>query len=286
MTLFLSSALPSPITHHHHQPSPITTNLYHHQPPPSPITTVHHPPAFAKSCELFNEEVKERGYKVAGFRQGAKLPPAYLYQMFGEDKVKLLLWCDTPSTNLPSPFTTYPLNYLPSEHPSQHTLSIYTLSIYTLSILPSQYTPSQYTPSQYCPLNTHPLNTHPLIYQVKLLCGNLLSEEIQDECEKTGMMFVGRGRIMQFNEDTFTAGKPHTIEVHTPHHITHIHTMWYTLLIVQRRYFHGGQTTHDRGTYTTSHHTHSHILWYSLLISYLTPYQHLHLHNTYLTTHT
>ena len=82
--------------------------------------------------------MKERGYKVAGFRQGAKLPPAYLYQMFGEDKVKLL-------------------------------------------------------------------------------CGNLLSEEIQDECEKTGMMFVGRGRITQFNEDTFTAGKPHNIEVHGTH---------------------------------------------------------------------
>lgn len=46
--------------------------------------------AFLKSCELFNEEVKERGYKVAGFRQGAKLPPPYLYQMFGEDKVRLI----------------------------------------------------------------------------------------------------------------------------------------------------------------------------------------------------
>jgi hypothetical protein len=37
--------------------------------------------AFTKSCELFNEEVKNRGYKVAGFRPGAKLPPAYLYQV-------------------------------------------------------------------------------------------------------------------------------------------------------------------------------------------------------------
>ena len=27
------------------------------------------------------------------------------------------------------------------------------------------------------------------------------------------MMFVGRGRITQFHEDTFTAGKPHTIEI-------------------------------------------------------------------------
>ena len=26
--------------------------------------------SFTKSCELFNEEVKNRGYKVAGFRQG------------------------------------------------------------------------------------------------------------------------------------------------------------------------------------------------------------------------
>jgi trigger factor len=90
--------------------------------------------AFAKSCDLFNQEVKERGYKAAGFRPGAKLPPAYLYQMFGEDRVKLL-------------------------------------------------------------------------------CGNLLSEEIQDECEKCGLLFVGRGRITEFNVDSFTAGKPHNIEI-------------------------------------------------------------------------
>ena len=61
--------------------------------------------------------------------------------------------------------------------------------------------------------------------KVKLLCGNLLSEEIQDECEKTGMMFVGRGRITQFNEDTFTAGKPHNIEVHGTH------TLWFVILL-------------------------------------------------------
>ena len=46
--------------------------------------------AFSKACDLFNEEVKARGYKAAGFRPGAKLPPAYLYQMFGEDRVKLM----------------------------------------------------------------------------------------------------------------------------------------------------------------------------------------------------
>lgn len=90
--------------------------------------------AFTKSCELFNEEVKSRGYKAAGFRPGAKLPPAYLYQMFGEDRVKLL-------------------------------------------------------------------------------CGTLLSEEIQDECEKTGMNFVGRGRITNFNEASFMAGKPHIMDI-------------------------------------------------------------------------
>ena len=90
--------------------------------------------AFTKSCDLFNEEVKTRGYKAAGFRPGAKLPPAYLYQMFGEDRVKLL-------------------------------------------------------------------------------CGTILSEEIQDECEKTGMMFVGRGRITNFNEASFMAGKPHIMDI-------------------------------------------------------------------------
>ena len=90
--------------------------------------------AFTKSCDMFNEEVKTRGYTAAGFRKGAKLPPAYLYQMFGEDRVKLL-------------------------------------------------------------------------------CGNLMSEEIQDECEKTKLLFVGRGRIVNFNVDSFTSGKPHTIEI-------------------------------------------------------------------------
>lgn len=90
--------------------------------------------AFAQACELFNVEVKERGYSVPGFRKGAKLPPAYLYQIFGEDKLKKF-------------------------------------------------------------------------------CGTLLSEAIQDECEKTGLMFVGRGRIMEFNEAEFNAGKPHTMAV-------------------------------------------------------------------------
>ena len=88
--------------------------------------------AFTKACELFNEEVKSRGYTAAGFRKGSKLPPAYLYQMFGEDRVKMLT-------------------------------------------------------------------------------GNLMSDEIQDECEKTKLMFVGRGRITEFNVDNFTAGKPHTL---------------------------------------------------------------------------
>ena len=37
--------------------------------------------SFTKACELFNDEVKQRGYTAAGFRKGAKLPPAYLYQI-------------------------------------------------------------------------------------------------------------------------------------------------------------------------------------------------------------
>ena len=40
-----------------------------------------------------------------------------------------------------------------------------------------------------------------------------MSEEIQDECEKTKLLFVGRGRITNFNVDSFTSGKPHTIEI-------------------------------------------------------------------------
>ena len=90
--------------------------------------------AFAKSCELFNEEVKSGGYTVPGFRPGSKLPPAYLYKIFGEDKIKLF-------------------------------------------------------------------------------CGNLLSDDIQDECEKTGLMFVGRGKILSFNEASFQPGKEHSVDI-------------------------------------------------------------------------
>lgn len=90
--------------------------------------------AFTKSCEMYNDEVKTRGYKVPGFRPGAKLPPNYLYQMFGEDSVKRL-------------------------------------------------------------------------------CGSLLAEDIQDECEFTGQAFVGRGRIVDFREKEFVAGQPHLIDV-------------------------------------------------------------------------
>lgn len=90
--------------------------------------------SFAQACEMLNEEVKSREYKVPGFRPGSKLPPNYLYQIFGEDRVKLL-------------------------------------------------------------------------------CGNLMSEEIQDECDKSGLMFVGRGRITNFNQDQFVGGKPHVLEI-------------------------------------------------------------------------
>lgn len=90
--------------------------------------------AFDTACNGFNEEVKKRGLKIQGFRPGAKLPPLYLYQIFGED-------------------------------------------------------------------------------QVKNFCGTLLASDIQDECEKTGMMFVGRGRITNFFGKDFTPGKPHTIDL-------------------------------------------------------------------------
>lgn len=43
--------------------------------------------AFAEACDTMNEEVKTRGYKVAGFRPGSKLPPVYLYEIFGEDRL-------------------------------------------------------------------------------------------------------------------------------------------------------------------------------------------------------
>lgn len=33
--------------------------------------------AFTKACDLFNEEVKTKGYKVDGFRAGSKLPVNY-----------------------------------------------------------------------------------------------------------------------------------------------------------------------------------------------------------------
>lgn len=49
--------------------------------------------------------------------------------------------------------------------------------------------------------------------QVKKFCATLLSEEIQDECDKTGLKFVGRGRITDFSEMKFTGGKPHTVDI-------------------------------------------------------------------------
>jgi len=48
---------------------------------------------------------------------------------------------------------------------------------------------------------------------IKLMCGNLMSSAIQDQCETTGLMFVGRGRIMDFHVNSFTPGKPHVIDV-------------------------------------------------------------------------
>lgn len=90
--------------------------------------------AFSKSCDLFNEEIKNKGYKVPGFRVGSKLPPMYLYQIFGEE-------------------------------------------------------------------------------QVKSLCGTLLAKDIQDECDKAGILTVGRGKIADFKTSSFVPGKNHVLEV-------------------------------------------------------------------------
>lgn len=76
--------------------------------------------AFNKACEFFNEEVKNKNYKVDGFRAGSKLPPAYLMKLFSEGRVIAV-------------------------------------------------------------------------------CAQLLSDAIQDACETTGLKFVGRGRILDFN---------------------------------------------------------------------------------------
>lgn len=48
---------------------------------------------------------------------------------------------------------------------------------------------------------------------MKKFCATLLSEEIQSECDKTGLKFVGRGRITDFNEMKFTGGKPHVVDI-------------------------------------------------------------------------
>jgi len=48
---------------------------------------------------------------------------------------------------------------------------------------------------------------------LKQLCRSLLAEEIQNECELTGLMFVGRGRITDFRDDYFKAGEDHVIEI-------------------------------------------------------------------------
>ena len=45
--------------------------------------------AMAATCDIYNEEVKKKGYTVPGFRKGTNLPRPYLFQIFGEDKVKL-----------------------------------------------------------------------------------------------------------------------------------------------------------------------------------------------------
>lgn len=49
--------------------------------------------------------------------------------------------------------------------------------------------------------------------QVKEICANLLVQQIQEEAEKTGLMFVGRGRVTNFNGDDFVAGKTHVIDL-------------------------------------------------------------------------
>ena len=120
--------------------------------------------AFQQSCELFNAEVKKKNYQVPGYRKGANLPPAFLFQIFGEE-------------------------------------------------------------------------------QVKNFCATLLSEDIQDECEKTGLMFVGRGRIINFYQEQFTPGKPHTLDIECD--------LWPDITYTGPDGYKGLTVTVVRGTYDT-----------------------------------
>ncbi len=48
---------------------------------------------------------------------------------------------------------------------------------------------------------------------VKGLCASLLGEDIQREADKTGLVLVGRGRIVDFNVDNFIPGHTHNIDI-------------------------------------------------------------------------
>jgi hypothetical protein len=43
--------------------------------------------------------------------------------------------------------------------------------------------------------------------KVNGLCGDLMAQDIQEECDKTGLAFVGRGRIIDFRTQSFVPGK-------------------------------------------------------------------------------
>ena len=54
-------------------------------------------------------------------------------------------------------------------------------------------------------------------------CLFCVGEDIQGEAEKTGLVLVGRGRILDFKTDEFKAGEPHAIDVEVDRRLLRIY---------------------------------------------------------------